>query len=121
MEQVCFEDAFTYRYNPREGTRAFELGDDVPDSLKQERLSGVIDLQRRITRESKKRKIGRIVEVLVEGVSKKNPAELLARTEGDEMVVFSGSPRLIGTFARVRLQNLQGSTFRAETIEADND
>jgi tRNA-2-methylthio-N6-dimethylallyladenosine synthase len=121
MEQVRFEDAFTYRYNPREGTRAFELGDDVPDSLKQERLSGVIDLQRRITRESKKRKIGRIVEVLVEGVSKKNPAELLARTEGDEMVVFSGSPRLIGTFARVRLQNLQGSTFRAETIEADND
>ena len=119
MRQVGFEDAFTYRYNPREGTRAFELGDDVPESLKQERLSGVIDLQRRITREAKKHKLGRTVEVLVEGVSKKNSGELLARTEGDEMVVFPGSPRLIGTFARVRLQSLRGSTFRAETIEAD--
>jgi tRNA-2-methylthio-N6-dimethylallyladenosine synthase len=118
MEQVRFEDAFTYRYNPREGTRAFELGDDVPETVKQERLSGVIDLQRSITRESKKSKLGRVVEVLVEGISKKNSAELLARTEGDEMVVFSGAPRWIGTFARVRLRSLHGSTFRAEMIEA---
>jgi len=117
MQQVRFEDAFTYRYNPREGTRAFELGDDVPESLKQERLSEVIDLQRRVSREVKKRKLGRVVEVLIEGVSKKNAAELLARTEGDEMVVLPGSPRRIGTFARVRLRRLQGSTFRAETIE----
>jgi tRNA-2-methylthio-N6-dimethylallyladenosine synthase len=117
MQQVRFEDAFTYRYNPREGTRAFELGDDVPESLKQERLSEVIDLQRRISREVKKRKLGRVVEVLIEGVSKKNAAELLARTEGDEMVVFPGSTRRIGTFARVHLRSLQGSTFRAESIE----
>lgn len=118
MEQVRFEDAFTYRYNPREGTRAFKLGDDVPESLKQERLSGVIDLQRSITREVKKGKLGRVVEVLIEGVSRKNAAELLARTEGDEMVVLPGSPRTIGTFARVRLRSLRGSTFRADTIES---
>jgi tRNA-2-methylthio-N6-dimethylallyladenosine synthase len=118
MQQVQFEDAFTYRYNPREGTRAFELKDDVPESLKQERLSEVIDLQRRITREVKKGKLGRVVEVLIEGVSKKNAEELLARTEGDEMAVFPGSPQWIGTFARVRLQSLRGSTFRAEIIEA---
>jgi tRNA-2-methylthio-N6-dimethylallyladenosine synthase len=78
----------------------------------------VIDLQRRITREVKKGKLGRVVEVLIEGVSKKNAAELLARTEGDEMAVFPGSPQWIGTFARVRLQSLRGSTFRAEIIEA---
>ena len=118
MRQVRFEDAFTYRYNPREGTRAFELGDDVPEKVKQERLTGVIDLQRRITREVKKDKLGRTVEVLVEGISKKNEGELLARTERDEMVVFPGSPQQIGSFVRVRLDNLQGSTFRGEWIEA---
>jgi tRNA-2-methylthio-N6-dimethylallyladenosine synthase len=118
MQQVRFEDAFTYRYNPREGTRAFELGDDVPEKVKQERLSGVIDLQRQITRQVKKGKLGRVVEVLVEGVSKKNAGELLARTERDEMVVFPGSPQQIGSFARVRLQSLRGSTFRAGSIEA---
>jgi tRNA-2-methylthio-N6-dimethylallyladenosine synthase len=120
MEQVGFEDAFTYRYNPREGTKAFELGDDVSEQQKQERLSGVIDLQRRITREAKKSKLGREVEVLVEGMSKKNSGELLARTEGDEMVVFPGSPRLIGAFARVLLKTLQGSTFRAESVKTDS-
>ena len=118
MRQVRFEDAFTYRYNPREGTRAFELEDEVPERVKQERLSGVIAVQRRLTREARKCKLGRDVEVLVEGVSKKNAAELLARTEGDEMVVFPGSPQQIGTFVRVQLRSLRGSTFRAEPIEA---
>ena len=116
MEEVRFDDAFTYRYNPREGTKAFELGDDVPDAVKQERLSGVIELQRRITRAGKGRKLGRVVEVLVEGVSKKSSAELLARTEGDEMVVFPGSPDRIGSFVRVHLKRLAGSTFRGEPI-----
>ncbi len=116
MNEVRFEDAFTYRYNPREGTKAFELGDDVPEAVKLERLSGVIELQRRLTRAGKKRKLGSVVEVLVEGVSKRNPAELLARSEGDEMVVFPGSSDRIGSFARVRLKRLEGSTFRGEPI-----
>jgi len=116
MKEVRFDDAFTYRYNPREGTKAFELGDDVPDAVKQERLSGVIELQRRTTRAGKRRKLGRVVEVLVEGVSKKSSAELLARTEGDEMVVFPGSPDRIGSFVSVHLKRLAGSTFRGEPI-----
>ena len=114
MKEVRFDDAFTYRYNPREGTKAFELGDDVPEPVKQERLSGVIELQRRITRACKRRKLGRVVEVLVEGVSKKSSAELLARTERDEMVVFPGSPNCIGSFVRIRLKRLEGSTFQGE-------
>jgi tRNA-2-methylthio-N6-dimethylallyladenosine synthase len=118
MRQVRFEDAFTYRYNPREGTRAFELGDDVPEEVKQERLSGVIDLQRRITREVRQDRLGSVVEVLAERISKKNAGELLARSERDEMVVFPGSPQQIGTFVRVRLQSLRGSTFRAVSAEA---
>jgi tRNA-2-methylthio-N6-dimethylallyladenosine synthase len=116
MKEVRFDDAFTFRYNPREGTKAFELMDDVSESVKQARLSGVIELQRRITRAGKRRKLGRVVEVLVEGVSKKSSAELLARTEGDEMVVFPGSSDRIGSFIRVRLKLLEGSTFRGEPI-----
>ena len=116
MEQVRFEDAFTYRYNPRQGTKAFRMGDDVPADVKQERLSGLIDLQRRISREARQRKVGRIVKVLIEGVSKKNPGELLGRSEGDEMVVFAGTPGLIGTFIRIHLKELRGSTFRGEPV-----
>jgi tRNA-2-methylthio-N6-dimethylallyladenosine synthase len=116
MNEVRFDDAFTYRYNPREGTKAFEMGDDVPEAVKQERLSGVIELQRRLSRAGKKRKLGSVVEVLVEGVSKRSSAQLLSRSEGDEMVVFPGSSDRIGSFARVRLERLEGSTFRGEPI-----
>lgn len=116
MEQVQFDDAFTYRYNPRRGTRAFDLGDEVPDGLKQERLAEVIRVQRRITRGRKLARVGRELPVLVESVSRKDPGELLARTEGDETVVFPGPPQTVGRFARVRLLQLAGGTFRGQEV-----
>jgi tRNA-2-methylthio-N6-dimethylallyladenosine synthase len=113
MEQVQFDDAFTYRYNPREGTRAFLLDDDVPGEVKQERLSEVIRLQRRISARRRRERLGRLVPVLVEAPSKRG-GDLLARTEGDETVVFPGPPERIGHFTRVRLLELSGHTFRGE-------
>lgn len=116
MEQVGFDDAFTYRYNPRRGTKAFELPDDVPDGVKQARLAEVIRVQRRITRSRRLARVGREVPVLVEAVSRRDAGELLARTEGDETVVFPGPARQVGRFTRVRLLHLAGSTFRGEEI-----
>jgi len=116
MEQVQFDDAFTYRYNPRRGTKAFELPDDVPDRVKQARLAEVIRLQRQITRGRRLARVGREVPVLVEAVSRKDAGELLARTEGDETVVFPGPSQRVGRFTRVRLLHLAGSTFRGEEI-----
>jgi len=113
MEQVQFDDAFTYRYNPREGTRAYLLADDVPGEVKQERLSEVIRLQRRISSRRRLERLSRLVSVLVEAPSKRG-ADLLARTEGDETVVFPGPPELIGHFTQVRLRELSGHTFRGE-------
>jgi tRNA-2-methylthio-N6-dimethylallyladenosine synthase len=116
MEEVRFDDAFTYRYNPREGTAAFALGDDVPAAVKQARLAEVIRLQRRLTRERKLARLGRAVEVLVESRSRKNPDELLGRTASDETVVFAGPERRIGGFSRVRLAELRGGTFAGEEL-----
>jgi tRNA-2-methylthio-N6-dimethylallyladenosine synthase len=113
MEQVQFDDAFTYRYNPREGTRAYLLADDVPGEVKQERLSEVIRLQRRISSRRRLERLGRLVPVLVEAPSKRG-GDLLARTEGDETVVFPGPLELIGHFTQVRLRELSGHTFRGE-------
>jgi tRNA-2-methylthio-N6-dimethylallyladenosine synthase len=116
MEQVQFDDAFTYRYNPREGTQANQLADDVPGELKQRRLAEVIRLQRRISARRRGERLGRVVPVLVEAPSRKGRGELLARTEGDETVVFPGPRRLIGHFANVRLLALAGHTFRGEAV-----
>ncbi len=116
LEQVRFDDAFTYRYNPREGTRAYLLPDDVPGQVKQRRLAEVIRLQRRISADRRRERLGCEVAALVEAPSRRGCGELLARTEGDETVVFPGPPQLIGHFTRVRLGELAGHTFRGKRI-----
>ena len=116
METIGFDDAFMYYYNPREGTPAFSMPDALPDAVKLERLSRVIETQRSIGRRRALERIGKEVEVLVEGVSKKEKGELLARTQWDAMVVFPGELSRIGQFARVRLAALAGATFKAEAV-----
>ncbi|MBN2354012.1 MAG: tRNA (N6-isopentenyl adenosine(37)-C2)-methylthiotransferase MiaB [Spirochaetales bacterium] len=117
MREAEFDDAYTYYYNPREGTKACALGDTVSREEKLRRLREIIDLHRDVKRKRQFDRLGRTERVLVEGVSKKNPGELLGRTEHDEMAVFTGPPDAIGTFATVRLRNLQGATFRAEPVQ----
>jgi tRNA-2-methylthio-N6-dimethylallyladenosine synthase len=116
MERAEFDEAFTYRYNPREGTAAALLGDTVPEPRKLERLDRIIAAQRRITIRKAGERLGLATEVLVEGVSKRNPGELLARTAWDAMAVVPGNPSLIGRFVRVRLESLAGATFRAAIL-----
>jgi tRNA-2-methylthio-N6-dimethylallyladenosine synthase len=114
MEDVGFDDAFLYFYNPRAGTPACEMPGALPDEVKHERLARVIEAQRAIGRRRAVERLGREVEVLVEGISKKASGELLGRTEWDAMAVFPGDGSLIGQFAMVRLLTLSGTTFRAE-------
>ncbi len=117
MEEVRFAYAYMYHFNPREGTPAVDLPGRVPEDVKRERLSRVIALQKRITGEIMRALVGAELEVLVEGVSRKQDGELLARTDHDMMVVFPGPASRIGSFVRVRLRSLRGNTFRAQEVQ----
>jgi tRNA-2-methylthio-N6-dimethylallyladenosine synthase len=88
----------------------------VPEPLKLERLDRIIAAQRRIVVRRAGERLGKVAEVLVEGVSRRNPGELLARTEWDAMAVLPGDSSLIGRFVRVRLESLAGATFRAAIL-----
>ena len=116
MREAGFAYAYMYHYNPRAGTPAASLPGQVADEVKKERLARVIALQKDLTKAAMKSFIGRVFEVLVEGPSSKNPDEMLARTDHDMMVVFSGDKNLIGGFAKVRLLSLRGNTFKAEEV-----
>ncbi|MCL2008730.1 MAG: tRNA (N6-isopentenyl adenosine(37)-C2)-methylthiotransferase MiaB [Treponema sp.] len=113
MEKIKFLYAYMYHFNPREGTAAFDLPGRISEEIKRERLSKVIDLQKRHTREILKGRVGEKAVVLIEGISKKSEDELIARTERDEMVVVKGSKNEIGSFKTVTLTSLRGNTFRA--------
>ncbi len=113
LKTIEFNDAFTYYYNPREGTKAFTFEDTVPHSLKIERLNRIIELQQGISHHKRRKRLGKKVTVLVENISKQQSHEVLARTEHNDMVVFPSGRELIGTFVNVELVSLHGSTFKA--------
>ncbi len=117
MNEVRFDDAFMYYYNVREGTPAADFDGQLSKKTKLDRLAAVIDTQRAITHEKRLERLGTVETVLAESVSRKNANELLGRTERDQMVVFPGNGRMIGRFFTVRLDQLQGNTFKGTMID----
>jgi len=112
MKEVEFDDAFMYYFNPREGTPAARFDKQIEHHVKLERLSEIIALQKEITHKRKKERVGQVEQVLVESVSRKNENELLGRSERDHMVIFPGTPDLIGQFAHVKIETLTGNTLK---------
>ena len=101
-----------YYYNPREGTPAAKMSNQIPVEIKKERLQKIIDMQLKITGEEMSKRTGRTVKVLTESVSRDNPNELLGKTEQDERIAFAAPKNLIGKFCNVHIDSLSGNTFR---------
>jgi tRNA-2-methylthio-N6-dimethylallyladenosine synthase len=112
MRTVRFDDAFLYKYSPREGTPATRLPaeDFIAPAEAQARLERLIRVQRAIQAEINRGEVGRIEEVLVERMAR-SEGDVLGRTERNKVVAFPGEPSLIGSFVRVRLDGTTGATF----------
>ena len=115
MRTVRFDDAYTYRYSPREGTPAtrFPAADFVPDGEAQERLQRLIEVHRAIQAEINEAEVGRVEEVLVEKEAR-DPGQILGRSRRNKVVAFPASPDLVGTYLEVRLTGTTGATFVGE-------
>ncbi|MCG6989786.1 MAG: tRNA (N6-isopentenyl adenosine(37)-C2)-methylthiotransferase MiaB [Gemmatimonadetes bacterium] len=119
MRTVRFDDAFTYRYSPREGTPATRLPaeDFVSDEVAGTRLEGLIDVHRSIQAEIAASEVGRVEEVLVEKPAK-SEGDVLGRTRRGKVVAFPGSPDLVGGYVEVRLDRTTGATFGGTAVDA---
>jgi tRNA-2-methylthio-N6-dimethylallyladenosine synthase len=110
MQAVEFDGLFSFKYSPRQGTRAAEWPDDCPPVVKQRRLERLQELQREITLRKNKKMEGTVQEVLVEGRSKNSPDHLTGRTRCNRIVNFPGSPELVGALVNVKItEGLQNS------------
>ena len=98
--KVRFDGAFMFAYSPRPGTPAAEMP-QVPADAKKRRLSELIALQNGITEESNRAQVGRVHEVLVEGLSPKNPKMLQGYSREFRMVHFEGPKELRGRIVPV--------------------
>ena len=116
VETIRFDDAFTYRYSPRQGTKAVEMTDHLSEKDKLDRLDWIIKLQRRITLEKKQEMIGHRVEVLPERRSKKSTGEWMGKTITNHVVVFPKKNVSIGQPVEVTIQECQGLTLRGNIL-----
>jgi tRNA-2-methylthio-N6-dimethylallyladenosine synthase len=91
LEELRFDGIFSFGYSPREGTAAWGMGGEVPGEEKAARLAEVQELQHGITLEKRRRLLGTVVEVLVEGPSRRDPGVLTGRTRGNAIVNFRAS------------------------------
>jgi tRNA-2-methylthio-N6-dimethylallyladenosine synthase len=91
VEEAGYDSAFTFVYSPRAGTEAAQMGDQVPDDVKRERMERLVDVVQRIASERNVARVGLVEEVLVEGPSRTDPALLRGRTRRNTTVNFAGS------------------------------
>ncbi|HTY58911.1 MAG TPA: TRAM domain-containing protein, partial [Bacteroidota bacterium] len=111
VRELRFDGAFTFKYSPREQTRAWEMEDDISEEEKGRRVWEVTELQHAIALEHNRELIGTTVRVLVEGASRKSPHEYTGRTDSNKTVVFPHSDELPGDFADVRINRANSATL----------
>ena len=117
IDDVGFDNSFSFIFSPRPGTPAANLADDTPHNVKLRRLQhlqGVINAS--ITRISESR-LGTVQRILVEGDSKRDASELMGRTECNRAVNFKGHAGLTGQLVDVRITETRTYTLRGEVID----
>ncbi len=116
IEDVGFDASFSFVYSRRPGTPAAELADNTLPEVKAARLARLQKHNDAVALAISGAMIGSVQRVLVENVSKRDTAELAARTESNRIVNFPGQPRLIGGFVDVRITAAAPHTLRGEIV-----
>ena len=116
IDDIGFDNSFSYLYSPRPGTPAAEMLDDTPQDVKSARLQR---LQEKLASQEDavgQAMLGSVQSVLVEGVSKKDQLEMAGRTNNNRVINFQGSPGMIGRFVDVTVTQVVRHTLRGELV-----
>ncbi|MEI7829903.1 MAG: tRNA (N6-isopentenyl adenosine(37)-C2)-methylthiotransferase MiaB [Prolixibacteraceae bacterium] len=115
MEEVQFDTSFMFKFSMRPGTYAADhFTDDVPEEVKSRRLEEIIHLQNRLSLESNQRDIGKTMEVLAEGISKKKKSEFFGRSSQNKVVVFPNGGIEIGDIVQIKITGCTQTTLIGE-------
>lgn len=117
MRQVRYDGAYMFKYSPREGTKAYNMNDDVTDEIKAKRLNEIIDLQQSISWEINQSLIGKEETILIEGTSKKSEDFYSGRTDTNKICIVPRKDGLkIGDFVKVKINRATSATLFGEFI-----
>ena len=124
LAEFQFDGIFSFRYSPREGTAASTMSDAVAEEEKARRLIELQSLQREITEARNAQQVGRVVEVLVEGPSRRDPGAWKGRTRANRIVNFPAAGAVAaGDFVQVRITgagflSLEGRVAAGDLVAA---
>lgn len=118
FRKVGYDYAFMFKYSMRPNTYAHKyLKDDVPEEEKTRRLEEIIKLQGELSLESYRRDVGRRFEVLVEGTSKRNKAQLFGRNSQNKVIVFDGEGHSKGEYLTVEVTSCTSATLMGHIVK----
>ena len=117
MRECGYDSAFMFKYSERPGTYASKhLPDDISEEIKIRRLNEIIELQNQLSAESNAKDVGKVFEVMVEGVSKRSKEQLFGRTQQNKVVVFNRGNHHIGDFVTVKVTASSSATLIGEEV-----
>jgi tRNA-2-methylthio-N6-dimethylallyladenosine synthase len=117
VERLEFDNAFVFRYSKRRNTPAAEMGDQLAESVKEERNQRLLEVVNRIAIAKNAALLGTRQQVLCEGPSKNNAARLGGRTGHNKIVIFEGDPsRLTGQLLDVDIRDSTGFTLYGTVV-----
>ena len=117
MKEVGYDASFMFKYSERPGTYAAKyLEDNIPEEVKIRRLQEMIDLQNQLSLVSNKRDVGKVVEVLVEGFSKRSREQLFGRTQQNKVVVFDKQGYRVGQYVEVLVEDATAATLLGKPV-----
>lgn len=119
VRDIAFDLSFVFIYSPRPGTPAANLADDTPHEEKVRRLEALNEVIEAETARINQTMIGTVQRCLVEGVSKKDPDQLQARTANNRVVNFTGQPRLINQMVDIEIKEAFTFSLRGEVVRAE--
>ncbi len=120
VRDIAFDLSFVFIYSPRPGTPAANLPDDTPHAEKVRRLEALNEVIEAETARINQTMLGTVQRCLVEGISKKDPNQLQARTANNRVVNFEGHPRLIQQMVDVKITEAFTFSLRGELILAES-
>jgi tRNA-2-methylthio-N6-dimethylallyladenosine synthase len=116
VEAMNFDHSFSFVYSARPGTPAASLTDDTPSEVYKQRLYRLQEQLNTQAAAISAAMVGTVQQVLVEGPSKKDPNELMGRTENNRVVNFAAPERLIGEFVAVHITQAMPNSLRGSVI-----
>lgn len=116
IDDINFDESFSFIYSPRPGTPAADLPDDTPHQTKLTRLYRLQEKIQLNAQTISQAMVDTVQRILVEGPSKKDPGELYGRTDNNRVVNFAGRAKLIGSFIDIRITAVSSHTLRGQIL-----